>query len=292
MKAHACRAVIYGIAVLLAVQTRAQQTDTITVHFENNRAAVTDQAITVMERYFLSVQPHFTIQQVKLSGYCDPAGTSHYNDSLSIARVKSIKAWLCSKWIDAATISFEQGFGEKFQLNNNSTAQLRAVNRRVEIILQKRMIDTATPVRDKTVKPIVKDTLYRKIMDSTTHIGTTIVLQRIIFYGGSHIPLPESTAAINELLAAMQTRPQLKIEIDGHICCEASDRDGIDQGTGSRDLSVQRAKYIYDFLLRNGIDSNRMSYKGFGASQKIYPLERNDVEQRLNRRVEIKIISK
>jgi outer membrane protein OmpA-like peptidoglycan-associated protein len=67
--------------------------------------------------------------------------------------------------------------------------------------------------------------------------------------------------------------------------------DGRDADNGSADLSVQRAKFVYDFLVDKGIKKSRMSYKGFGASNKLYPLERTERERTLNRRVEIRVIS-
>jgi outer membrane protein OmpA-like peptidoglycan-associated protein len=67
--------------------------------------------------------------------------------------------------------------------------------------------------------------------------------------------------------------------------------DGRDADNPSELLSVQRAKFVYDFLVERGIKKERMSYKGFGASNKLYPLERNELEIRANRRVEIKVIS-
>jgi flagellar motor protein MotB len=67
--------------------------------------------------------------------------------------------------------------------------------------------------------------------------------------------------------------------------------DGWDIETKKQDLWVQRAKYVYDFLARCGIDTTRMSYRGFGAHGKIFPHEENSELMMRNRRVEIKILS-
>jgi len=67
--------------------------------------------------------------------------------------------------------------------------------------------------------------------------------------------------------------------------------DGYDADTKTADLSVQRAKFVYTHLLQQGIQASRMSYKGFGASHKLYPEENNEREKELNRRVEIKVLS-
>ena len=86
--------------------------------------------------------------------------------------------------------------------------------------------------------------------------------------------------------------PNLKIQINGHICCEPSYLDGRDNDLGTFDLSWQRAKVIYQYLVDHGISADRMSFRGFGASQKLYPYERDAFEKEENRRVEIKIVSK
>ena len=75
----------------------------------------------------------------------------------------------------------------------------------------------------------------------------------------------------------------MKVEIHGHLCCMPTDRT---------DLSGQRAKAIRNFLTGNGIDKSRLSYKGFGSTQPIYPIpEKNEAERAANRRVEILIVA-
>jgi len=82
----------------------------------------------------------------------------------------------------------------------------------------------------------------------------------------------------------MEEMPTLKISIEGHICCDSND---------VTQLSLARAKLVYDYLVKNGIDAKRLSYKGFGATRPIHPLpELNENEQKENRRVEIRILSK
>ena len=64
----------------------------------------------------------------------------------------------------------------------------------------------------------------------------------------------------------------------------------MDNDTQTMNLSENRAKLIYDFLVREGIDGNRLQYKGYGSSRpKIYP-ETTDEDKQANRRVEIKVL--
>ena len=94
--------------------------------------------------------------------------------------------------------------------------------------------------------------------------------------------VPGSRAVLSELLVIMRNRPKLKIDIQGHICCQEQE---------VANISEKRAKAVYDFLVRNGIDKSRLSYQGFQSSRPVYPLpEKNDEERDANRRVEIEII--
>ena len=97
-------------------------------------------------------------------------------------------------------------------------------------------------------------------------------------------PLIHKCLILDELLQIMSSTPTLKIEIQGHICCKEVEVE---------DISIKRAKTVYNFLLSNGITESRISYRGFASSRPIHPLpERNEEERVANRRVEILILEK
>lgn len=110
----------------------------------------------------------------------------------------------------------------------------------------------------------------------------TVVLKNIFFDTDKYILKSESFVELNKLYELMKTNPSLKIEIGGH-----TDNTG---GTEyNRILSENRAKAVYDFLIEKGIESSRMSYKGYGETQ---PIDTNDTEEGRanNRRTEFKVI--
>ena len=74
----------------------------------------------------------------------------------------------------------------------------------------------------------------------------------------------------------------MKIEISGH-----TDNVGADQA--NQTLSTNRAKSVYDYMIKLGVDSKRLVYKGYGKSQ---PVDVNTTEagKARNRRTEVKII--
>jgi outer membrane protein OmpA-like peptidoglycan-associated protein len=90
---------------------------------------------------------------------------------------------------------------------------------------------------------------------------------------------------LEELLYILEDNPKMRIEIDGHICCNLNTMD--------TKLSFRRAIVIFKYLIDNGIPVGRLAYKGFGSNVPIYRLpERNEEERAANRRVEILVVEK
>ena len=89
---------------------------------------------------------------------------------------------------------------------------------------------------------------------------------------------PESMGIINEIAALMQEHPDIAFSVEGH-----TDSDG-DEAL-NQTLSEQRAATVVSTLTKLGIDANRLTTKGWGASQ---PLESNATPEGKanNRRVE------
>ncbi|MDP3618899.1 MAG: OmpA family protein [Ramlibacter sp.] len=65
-------------------------------------------------------------------GHTDSVGTDAYNQSLSVRRAESVKAYLVSKGIEKNRV-YTEGKGEKQPVADNKTSEGRAKNRRVEI---------------------------------------------------------------------------------------------------------------------------------------------------------------
>ena len=79
--------------------------------------------------------------------------------------------------------------------------------------------------------------------------------------------------------------PNLKIKINGHICCNTDIKDV--------KLSSKRAQAIYTYLIEKNILFARVFHEGFGSSKPVYKIpEKNDSEKLANRRVEILILEK
>lgn len=206
----------------------------------------------------------------RIYGYCDSKGTNAYNDTLSLRRVKSVHDFLQQNAISILPDYEEKGFGEDFK-----QADEQSLNRKVRIVYDVK----------KEEMPVAKMPTDSEIFlenVKTAKTGDKIKLKNINFFNMSPRILPKSKATLHDLLCAMQDNPKLKIEIQGHICCQDGDK---------QDLSTQRAKAIYNHLVSNKINRKRLSFKGFGTSNPIHPIpEKSEAEEEENRRVEILIV--
>lgn len=116
------------------------------------------------------------------------------------------------------------------------------------------------------------------IQDELEELSKAIVLNNIFFESGSAILLDKSEMEIQALTEMLENNPNLHITIIGHTDDIGNDDDNLN-------LSIDRAKAVYDRLLESGIDVIQISYKGMGESQ---PRVANDSEENraLNRRTE------
>jgi outer membrane protein OmpA-like peptidoglycan-associated protein len=93
--------------------------------------------------------------------------------------------------------------------------------------------------------------------------------------------LNQSSIQLDELLAVLFEFPTIELEICGH-----TDRSGSE--VYNQTLSENRAKAVYEYLVKKGIATNRLSYRGYGFQKPIAPND-NCENKAKNRRVEIKV---
>lgn len=115
--------------------------------------------------------------------------------------------------------------------------------------------------------------------------GAQVILEDIRFVGNDVTVMKNSQGSMLQLLRFMQQNPTTRIEIQGHVNGPTykNTKEFIELSTG-------RAKAVYDFLLVNDIEPERLSYKGYGNSQMLFPEPKNKDQSEANRRVEVKIL--
>ena len=119
--------------------------------------------------------------------------------------------------------------------------------------------------------------------------GRSMDLPEFFFYGNRYVLLPKSEPQLDNLLKFMQINPGLSIEIEGHV--NRPNEPPVAEDSWSFELSVNRAKMVYEHLLENGVEANRVQYKGYGNSRMRYPRARSEGQKSANRREEIRKLS-
>lgn len=115
-------------------------------------------------------------------------------------------------------------------------------------------------------------------------VGTAYTLNNILFASNSDELNIPSKNIIADFAGFLKENPRVRVAIHGH-----TDTEG--DAAQNMKLSNDRAKSVYGFLIKSGIDPVRLSYKGFGQTK---PLAGNDTEEgrAKNRRTEFLIINK
>lgn len=213
---------------------------------------------------WIKLHPNVTV--LKIEGFCDWVGNNQYNNKLSDKRIQAVLSYLKGKvTIDQAITT--KSFGKEFKQN-----EIQDLNRRVDVYFAY-VID-----KDKETKKLDEEL-------GSAKAGEKIKLKNLNFNGGTAVFKSHSYPVLKELLQIMRSNPNLKIEIQGHICCYTESDDN--------DVSAKRALAVYNYLIKSGIDKKRLKYKSFGGSQPIYKIpEQSEEEREANRRVEILILEK
>jgi outer membrane protein OmpA-like peptidoglycan-associated protein len=221
---------------------------------------------------------------LNINGYADFLGSISHNKLLSSHRALSVKKYIQSKKLNVTSIQIK-ALGE---LNSKSQTNLivgQPNQRRVDVII----LNDSKSNNDQTNK---QNNISNKNIKATISLkkGERTTLEGLSFEPGRHYLLPQSRPVLESLLETLIKSDDLKIEIQGHICCKGDSDDGFDFDSNNNKLSENRAKVVYDFLIKNGIEANRLNFVGFGHTQpKVFPELSPDDEQ-ANRRVEIKVL--
>lgn len=164
--------------------------------------------------------------------------------------------------MDLSKIGKSQQFSQSIYLNP------------VEKVAQK-----PDPVKEESPKPKeeTKATeLITKVEDNKFR------LNNFIFKEGDATFLPESTEQIDALLKMLKDDPQMKIRLEGHT-------DNVGDPIKNKQLSLERAYNVREYLINKGIAGSRIQFKGYGDTK---PIADNKTEEgrKMNRRVEFVIL--
>lgn len=226
---------------------------------------------------FIKLLDSLTVEKINIYGFCDDRGTNAYNLWLSKKRASAVKQYFTDNEFSEDIITVIDGKGE-IALDSSNIASIdmyRRNNRRVEIIAEtpKKNIE-----KDAIELPTTQDVLKAELK-----VGDNIRLKNVYFQTGYSVITPESVKTLGEIADILVEKDNLFFTIQGHVCCTHDTYDAVDRKTNKRNLSVARAKYIYNYLLKKGVSKHRMKFIGL---RRKFPL---GGKPKFDRRVEILI---
>lgn len=236
-------------------------------------------------------------RKVGLIGYADNTGTDSINNPLSLERAKAVANYLQYMGIDTTDIELVTGKGAI----KRNTQQSYPADRRVDIIPGGFKVNDPKVPKAATISSDIAS--LQKL--TTIEKGQKVSLNNIIFLAGTPVILEQSYPVLQMLTKTLKENPKIKIRIEGHVCCfrgnipppkypyskysmnSLAEQDRIEQT-----LSDNRAYEVKKYLMKHGIDPDRLSCKGFGTTVPLYEPDGKTMNADLNRRVEIRIMEK
>lgn len=140
--------------------------------------------------------------------------------------------------------------------------------------------DAAALQNGAVMDQFVKDVFYETAAEKAVATEKEVIVFRNLNFGFDKYEITnEMIPSLEQALMILKQRPELEIMVEGHT-------DSIGTEVYNQGLSERRAKSVVDWLVKNGVDSQRIESKGYGKTRPKY--DNATAEGRfLNRRVEI-----
>ncbi len=117
-------------------------------------------------------------------------------------------------------------------------------------------------------------------------IDKPIVLENIYYDFDKWNIRPDAAAELDKLAKLLQDNPEIDIEMGSHTDSRGSDQYNMV-------LSEKRANAAVKYLISKGIESKRLTYKGYGETIHVNQCKNDvpcsEVEHQKNRRTEFKV---
>ena len=231
------------------------------VNYEHNKYAVDPNSPGLKELLdILNEQQHVLIE---IGAHTDAQGADAYNLDLSQKRADALKKYLIAKGIDAKRL-IAKGYGESKILNRCKngvacSAAEHAVNRRTE---------------------------FKVIGQAGFKIGDVIQVSEISYAFGSETLDMKRSEGLNEIIKVLKEN-EISVEIRSHTDARGTSENNLE-------LSEKRAKAVYDYLVKSGVNKFRLKYKGYGETMLLNKCKDGvyctEEQHAANRRTDFKVI--
>jgi len=113
--------------------------------------------------------------------------------------------------------------------------------------------------------------------------GLAVSLSSNVLYGSGRATLKtESQSSLDQVISLLKAYPTNSVLIEGHT-------DGVGSADSNKTLGSKRAWAVYSYLVKHGVDPQRLTVKGVGEAQPIAS-NKTAAGREKNRRVEVIIL--
>lgn len=249
------------------------QTDSISVYFDFDSDVISIKSKKALSE--LKETAELTDHMLffnEARAYTDKSGSESYNLDLAKRRMSAVTA--IQGGIKKQTIVGENHNSP----NSGKDPNFRRVDIFYELVGPPLVADAAEKIPEPVEKPQndaqMSQPLESFLKDSTQK-EVTIVLS-IEFFPGTDALINQNDPQLWALFDFLKDYPKISAEIRGHVCCGPQ-----------MELSISRAKVVYDFLTERAISTNRLIYKGYSNTMPLASPELTSEDQQRNRRVDV-----
>jgi len=157
---------------------------------------------------------------------------------------------------DASKSSASEGYQFNATYDCGATYRLKVEKDQYVTVEEPVVIGTESGITEKTI------TLYpRKIeVKKNDDLFKVLKLNPIYFDLDKHNIRPDAALELAKVVEVLRDHPQMKIDVRSHTDSRASDSYNLK-------LSQRRAKATAEWIIAQGIDASRITYKGYGETQ-------------------------
>jgi outer membrane protein OmpA-like peptidoglycan-associated protein/tetratricopeptide (TPR) repeat protein len=232
-----------------------------TILYQTNSAIVDEKSPALTDLLDILNSNKYIV--VELGAHTDAVGPSDFNLELSQKRADGLKNYLIKKGISTDRL-VTKGYGET-KIKNRCKDGIgcadyeHAVNRRTE---------------------------FKILAYKGFKVGDVLNVNEIRYQTDSDAFDSRNISGLQEIIQIMKNT-EISIEIRSH-----TDSKGTSEHNMA--LSERRAKAVYEYLVKNGVNKNRLKFKGYGETMLLNKCKDgvncNDAEHAANRRTDFKVI--
>ena len=252
--------------------------DTLLLHFAVDKYDIRAEDTAGVARLFHDTTFGMeNIDSVLITGYTDKTGTLAHNQRLSGQRAGAALNLLEAQLRHRDTLRWHLSDMFQWRLIPGGIAptpqRTDSDNRRAEIVIHyhlnaPRPADTAVALHRDSTQP------------------SAVISLPINFVVDTPIPTDATQLTLPGYVNQLRKYADHRMEIDG-FCNSLAPLSGPDDPLFK--LSVNRAKFMYEYLIQAGFDPAKLTYKGMGNASPINPDPVTRQQMDANMRVEIKV---